>query len=192
MAFKGLRRQGYCPYTVDRDKDGNEVENLGTGKVLPQVMKFSASPTSDTTTIYGDDAVAEEEVAQGNGGLTVDTANLSLEDQAALCGHRYSETEGMVCADGDVAPFCRCASLVPGVLRKKPFYRVVTYLRVSFAPVNDDYETRGKTISYKTPTLSGSFYPNCDREWKDVREFEDAAAALAYFNQMLNITAAAE
>jgi len=187
MAFRGLRRQGYCPYTVTTDAVGNELESYGTGKMLPKVMKFSGTPTSDTVTLYGDDSIAEEETSQGNGSLTVDLTELALADQAAMLGHKYSEEEGMVCGQDDAATYCICSSIVPGVLNKKPFFRVVTYLRVRFAPVNDDYETKGQQVSYKTPSLSGSFYPNKDGNWKNVREFADFDAALAHFRTMLKM-----
>ena len=84
MAFKGLRRQGYCTMTVTTDESGKEIETLGTGKVLPKVMKLTGSATSDSVSLYGDDTLAEEEVTQGSGSLSVDLCNLSLEDQADL------------------------------------------------------------------------------------------------------------
>lgn len=191
MAFKGLRRQGYCTMTVTTDESGKEVEALGRGKVLPRVMKLTGSATSDTATIYGDDTVAEEEVTQGSGSLTVDLCNLTLEDQAALGGHTYSEEKGLVCNDGDTPPYCRCSSIVPGVLNNKPYFRVTTYMRVKFAPVNDDYETKGKSTVYKNPSLAGSFFKNMDGDWRNIKEFTEFDAALAYFKQMLNITESA-
>lgn len=191
MAFKGLRRQGYCTMEVTTDESGKEVETLGKGKVLPKVMKLTSSATSDSVSLYGDDTLAEEEVTQGNGSLTVDLCNLTLEDQAALGGHTYSAEKGLVCNGDDQAPYCRCASIVPGVLNNKPYYRVVTYMRVKFAPVNDDYETRGQTTAFKNPSLAGSFFRNKDGDWRIEKDFsgDDAeAAAMAYFKQMLNIT----
>lgn len=191
MAFKGLRRQGYCTITVTTDESGKEVETLGKGKVLPKVMKLNGSATSDSTAIYGDDTLAEEDVAQGTGSLSVDLCNLALEDQAALCGHTYSEEKGLVCNGDDEAPYCRCASIVPGVLNNKPYYRVVTYMRVKFAPVNDDYETKGQTTTFKNPSLAGSFFKNADGDWKNTKEFSGDTAeadAMAYFKKMINIT----
>lgn len=193
MAFRGLRRQGFCPYTVETDALGNEIEVYGRGRVTPKVMKFTSSATSDTTTQYGDDTIAEEEVSQGNGSLTLDLANLTLEDQADILGHKYSKEENqMICNENDKAPYCICSSLVPGVLNKKNYYRVSTFLRVSFAPVDDDFETKGKQVIFKNPSLNGSFYPNKNGDWKDVREFEDVKEALKYFDKMLRITEAGE
>ncbi len=191
MAFKGLRRQGYCTMTVTTDDSGKEIETLGTGKVLPKVMKLTGSATSDSVSLYGDDTLAEEEVSQGSGSLSVGLCNLTLEDQAALGGHTYSEENGLICNGDDQAPYCRCASIVPGVLNNKPYYRVITYLRVKFAPVNDDYETRGQTTSFKNPSLAGSFFKNADGDWRNVKEFSGDGAeadALAHFLKMLNIT----
>lgn len=177
--------------TVTTDDSGKEIETLGTGKVLPKVMKLTGSATSDSVSLYGDDTLAEEEVSQGSGSISVDLCNLTPEDQAALGGHTYSEENGLICNGDDQAPYCRCASIVPGVLNNKPYYRVITYLRVKFAPVNDDYETRGQTTSFKNPSLAGSFFKNADGDWRNVKEFSgDGAEAdtLAHFLKMLNIT----
>lgn len=187
MAYKGLRRQGYCIMEVTTDADGNEQEALANGRGLPKVMKFTGSATSDTATIYGDDGVAEEDVSMGNGSLTVDLCNLTLEDQAALCGHTYTEERGLVCNEDDAPPYCRCSSIVPGVLNGKPYFRVITYMRVKFTPVNDDYETQGNNVSYKNPSLAGSFFRNKDGDWRNIKEFSDFQAAFAYFKVMLNI-----
>ena len=159
--------------TVTTDDSGKEIETLGTGKVLPKVMKLTGSATSDSVSLYGDDTLAEEEVSQGSGSISVDLCNLTPEDQAALGGHTYSEENGLICNGDDQAPYCRCASIVPGVLNNKPYYRVITYLRVKFAPVNDDYETRGQTTSFKNPSLAGSFFKNADGDWRNVKEFRD-------------------
>lgn len=193
MALRGFRRQGICPYTVETDALGKEIETYGRGRVTPKAMKLTSSATSDTTTQYGDDGIAEEEVSQGNGSLTLDLTNLTLEDQAEIMGHTYvGEENHIVCNEGDKAPYCICSSIVPGVLNKKPYFRVSTYLRVSFAPVNDDFETKGQQVVFKGASLSGSFYPNKNGDWKDIREFEKFEDALKYFDQMLHITEADE
>lgn len=193
MAFRGLRRQGFCPYTVKTDDLGNEIETYGRGRVTPKVMKFNSSATSETTTINGDDGVAEEEVSQGNGSLSIDLANLTLEDQADILGHKYVKEENhIVCNKDDKAPYCICSSIVPGVLNKKNYFRVTTFLRVGLAPVDDDYETKGQQVVFKGTSISGKFYPNRDGDWKDIKEFEKFEEALEYFDQMLHITEADE
>lgn len=193
MALSGFRRQGICPYDVKTDQLGNEVEEYGRGRVTPKAMKFTSSATSETSTQYGDDGIAEEEVSQGKGSLTLDLTNLTLENQADILGNKYIKEENhIICNDNDKAPYCICSSIVPGVLNKKNYFRVSTYLRVSFAPINDDFETKGQQVIFKGTSLSGSFFPNKDGDWKDVREFEKFEEALKYFGQMLHIPEADE
>lgn len=187
MAFKGLRRQGICVITINQAADGTETELLGEGVVLPQIIRLSTSNSQEEAELYASDTLAENETNAGFGAITMGVGNLDDETEALMLGHSFNAGE-VISKSDDVAPYLRCASIVPGTVFNVPKFKVYAFTKVKFQPASLDFESKQKSTTYKTPELTGNFFPNAEGIWERHKTFDSFTEAETYFNAFLNIT----
>ena len=197
MANVGLSKPYIAKYNIGAD--GNVT--YSNGMKLEKAVKTTFTPdTSEDNVLYGDNGPAESDKQFAGGTLTVDTTDLPL-DAAALM---YGMTEENVKFDGSETAVGKRISFggsaaIPymgyGVINKKiinnmPKFMAVIYKKVQFAYPGDDYETQGKTISWKTPSLSATVMRDDTEkaDWRDWVIFDSEANAEKYIKQVLNIT----
>ena len=54
--------------------------------------------------------------------------------------------------------------------------------KVKFSEPSEDYSTKGDSIEYKTPSITGRAIANEDGDWKDFEAFDASEDALKWIN----------
>ena len=128
-------------------------------------ISANVNPNASSSTLFADDGTI------GEISLELNMADLSLETQSVLLGHSISG--GVLKRKaGDVPPW---VAIGFRTLKSNGKYRYYWLNKGKFALPEEDLQTKGDSIEFQTPTISGSFVKrNCDDEWQRVGD-EDVA-----------------
>lgn len=147
----GLKNVYYALLTKD-DETGATYD---TPKKLGHARKATITKETETVTIYGDNAAVATKTRLKSLGLSVETTDIPLEDQAILLGHSYNSTTGLMIAKGDDAPpyvalFFEATNFTGG----STFYK---FFKGKFTETNEDVSTQEENMQPTSPSLDGKF-----------------------------------
>lgn len=135
-------------------------------------ISANVNPNTSTATLFADDGPADTAATLGEISLELNMADIDLQTQATLLGHTYED--GVLKKKGaDVPPW---VAIGFRTLKSNGKYRYYWLSKGKFAAPEDDLATKGDSIEFKTPTISGSFVKrDSDDEWERVGDEDDAA-----------------
>lgn len=178
MAQIGLKKFYYAKLTQD-DVNGVAYE---TPKRIIGLNSIDISPTVNKATLYGDDSALATEFAMGEIEVTIDLADLPLEDFAALLGHSIDSDGKMTAKGGDSAPYVGIAFESD---KHNGETRYVKFLKGKFNESQETINTRGDSIEYQLPQLSATFVcREYDGAWKDILDTTDTSVATSWYASM--------
>lgn len=145
----GLKDLYFAPITMT---DGVEV--YGEPKKMAEAISADISVNVAEATLYADDALNQSVKEFTNGEITLGVADLDNKVLAEVLG-QSTDGAGVTWATGsDIAPYVAVgfrAAKVNGV------YRYIWLQKVQFAIPSESFETKGESISFKTPEITGTF-----------------------------------
>lgn len=167
MATIGLRDVYYA--LLNEDPAGG-VATYEAPVRMVGAISANINPNTSTATLFADDGPADTAATLGEITLELNMADIDLKTQAVLLGHTY-EDGVLKKKGGDVPPF---VAIGFRTLKSNGKYRYYWLNKGKFAVPADDLATKGDSIDFKTPTISGSFVKrDSDDEWQRVGD-EDA------------------
>jgi phi13 family phage major tail protein len=145
---------------------------VGMATYQPTVKVIGAisaniNPNSSMATLFYDDGPGDTAATMGEIGLELNLAEIPLKVLAVWLGHEYSggilKKRG-----GDVPPWLAIGFRT---LKSNGAYRYMWLNKGKFSIPEEAYETKGDSINFQTPTISGSFVKrDCDDEWQRVTD----------------------
>lgn len=131
------------------------------------VRTIDVKPSSGVDTLYGDDAPFDIASYLGDIEVTIDTAQLSVTDMAALLGHKVDK--GVIdFKSTDEAPYV--AVLFESV-KSNGKRRFVKLLKGKFAEPEENYQTKETSVHWNTAKITGHFVVRIyDSAWKRVAD----------------------
>lgn len=197
MAHVGMK----YPVAAELQDDGT----YGTGFVVGKAIKFTGTPNKNDVSLYADDGVAETDKSIRDMGTSLNTDDLTLEVQAKLLGHTYTEASGdgdsavpesMSIGSDDVAPYFGMGFYKRRRKNNVTTYTVIWLNKVQNSEPTEEAETKGETTNFQTPTIEGTAYPlevtsgsETKMEVGTKLVFDTEAEAKAWLNKKANITA---
>jgi len=167
MATIGLRDVYYALLKVDPADGVAEYE-----EPVRMVGAISANinPNTSTATLFADDGPADSAATLGEISLELNLSDIPLKTQAVVLGHTYEN--GILRKKGaDVPPWLAIGFRT---LKSNGKYRYYWLNKGKFAIPEDDLATKGDSIEFKTPTISGAFVKrDSDDEWQRVGDEDD-------------------
>lgn len=149
MATIGFDKPHFA--VITEDANGNET--YGTPQVLAKGIDADLSVELLNAIIYADDGadIVINQFKQGT--FTLNVNDLEAAVVAALTGAEVDSNGVIVHSTEDVAP-----PVAIGFRALKPNgkYRYFWLYRVTFAPLNDTFATKGDSITVQTPKLIGT------------------------------------
>lgn len=171
MATIGLRDLHYALLLTD------PVPGPATYKEPVRIIgaiTANINPNSSSATLFADDGPSDTASTMGEISLELNVADIPLEVQAVLLGHTYED--GILKKKGsDTPPW---VAIGFRTLKSNGTYRYMWLNKGKFALPEEDYQTKGDSVEFKTPTISGSFVKrDSDDEWErtsdeDTTEFK--------------------
>lgn len=151
----------YYALLIDDPLSGTAVYQ--TPKRIPGVISANVNPNGSNDTLFADDGPYETASTIGQISLELNVADLSIEMQAELLGHTI--VAGILMRkSSDVPPW---VAIGFKSLKSNGKYRYTWLNKGKFALPEQANKTKGDSIEFNTPTISGSFVKReCDNEWE--------------------------
>mgnify|MGYP000816765864 CR=1 FL=1 len=159
MATIGLRDLYRAPITVG--DDGKETYR--TPVRMAKAISAELSVEVAEAILYADDGADEIVKEFVSGELTLNVNDLLPADLSALLGQKLDADNVLYASDADEAPYTAI-----GFRAKKTGgkYKYIWLYKVKFAIPSESYQTKGDSIEFTTPEITGQFIKRPDGLWK--------------------------
>ena len=167
----------------------------GTGLVMSRAIKVDLSIETNESKLYADDRIVENIKEFKSGKLTLNGDHITYETLSLILGHTLetigeTENKRLVAKGNDDGSFVGvgfyATTINDGVRR----YRAIWFTKVKFGIPGESLETKGESISFKTPSVEGTILNDVTGVWKVEATFDTEAEAKAWLDGLANIAAA--
>lgn len=167
MANISFRYPKYVTVTLGKDSDGSEKETVSTTvKTLGKAISMNVAVNTADAELYADDGLAEYDTEFVDGNITLEVDDLGDDAEEDLLGASVGTDGDVLSKSDDVASYVRIGGVIGRTKSGVKQYRAVIYMRVKFGIPADNFSTKGQTISYGTPSLTGKVAQNHRKEWR--------------------------
>lgn len=196
MAFIGMRH--VVAATIATETPGAAL-TYDAGMVVGKAIQGNLTWNRNDNPLYADDAIAENDNGATGGSIELVTDDLLdvvraylLGDEAISAGTGTSATTEYESTD-EPAPYVGFGYMRVRVKNGVTSYQAVWYHKAQFGETTENAQTKGQTIEWQTPTLTGRIMGVNDNANGQIRfrrraTFETAAAAIAWLDNKAGIT----
>lgn len=196
MAFIGMRH--VVAAKIATETPGSAL-TYSAGMVVGKAIQGNLTWDRNDNPLYADDAIAENDNGATGGSIELITDDLLdtvraylLGDEAITVGTGTSTTTEYESTE-DPAPYVGFGYMRVRVKGGETSYQAVWYHKAQFGESNENAQTKGQTIEWQTPTLTGKIMGVNDNASGKIRfrrraTFETAAAATAWLDNKAGIT----
>ena len=192
MAQIGLRYAVSAPLTEDEQAG---TFTYGTGKVVAKAIRVEMNLNIADAPLYADDDIAERVREFVDGDISFTPDDIDDETKAEWLGSEIvEETVGtdtvdvLVSNTEDLPGYHGFGFIIPKVKNNVRKYRAVLFTKVQFAEPNETAETKGQSINWQTPAITGKIMRRIDGNWKEEITVDSLATAKAWLAKKLNIS----
>lgn len=174
MQFKAC-----MPVIAPYQESANGSISYGSGKRVGKLMKVDVNPAFEKVKVYADDGVAEEVDIFKNAPIALGTNHIPVDCEPIMFGNTYdAEKRSAVYGEDDNGQYVGFGSVYCKKIDKKDVYFMEWLHKVKFVLPNESRTTKGETISFNTPSISGTAYADANGKWRTVDNFDSLSAAL--------------
>ena len=159
MATIGLRNLVWAEAIMQ----GTEIVGYKEPISLAKAINAGLSITTAQATLYADDSIAEEVREFAGGELTLEVNRLDPPARAAVLGQHIDEDGVVYAGEGDEAPYGAIGFRAD---RTRGYTKVMWLYKIKFGVPNENYGTKGSSVTFQTPTIVGTIMKNDDGLWK--------------------------
>lgn len=127
---------------------------FGTPERLAKAIEATVTPNVSNVILYADDGAAESSSSEGETEITLGIDSLSNAMYAKLLGKTVN-TDGVVEDSSGDQPID--VALGFRSLKSNGKYRYFWFYKGKFQLPEENYQTKGETIEYNTPSIVGTF-----------------------------------
>lgn len=183
MAYYGLR----YPYVGKYDADN---ETYTTPTLSARAIAFTVTPNyAEGSLAADDDANSEYDKEFSDADVNLGTDTIPDVWRADMFGNDVDSQSGEVASNkDDNANYVGVGVIAPEKIRGVKSWVAVFLPLVKFTEPGDDFETKGSSITYKTPSIAGK--AKCDESgnWRYRKRFTSEAEAKAYILGKFGVT----
>lgn len=183
MAYYGLR----YPYVGKYDA-ANDTYTAPT--LSARAIAFTVTPNyAEGSLAADDDANSEYDKEFTDADVTLGTDTIPDTWRADMFGNDVDSQSGEVASNkDDNANYVGVGVIAPEKIRGVKSWVAVFLPLVKFTEPGDDFETKGSSITYKTPSIAGK--AKCDESgnWRYRKRFTSEAEAKAYILGKFGVT----
>lgn len=162
MAIIGLKNLVVSELISDSGETG--LVTYEASKKIAGAISANINPNSSNETLFADDGPFDTASTMGQISLELNVADLSLEDQAFLLGHTLTPEGILIRKGADTPPWVAVGFKS---LKSNGKYRYTWLAKGKFSLPEQNNETKGDSVNFQTPTISGSFVKReADDEWE--------------------------
>ena len=198
MADIGLRYAAFA--RVSSHTEGSAI-TYDAGREIGMMISANVAITRSSNRLYANDVVAEEDNSISEASITINTDDLTLDNEQYMCGTVKTGSGATATYEDsdDPAPlggfgYVRVRSKTDqetGVTSKS--YVATWWYKVRARIEAESANTKGQNIEWSTPTMilraMGAYIDNSDKlKFRIRKSFDTYAAAKAYIDDFANIS----
>lgn len=181
-----------CPVVAPIKNDAAEETVYNAGFVLDRLMTVKISPEYDSPTVYADDQIAEQINIFKSAGVDLGITTVPEDCECIIFGNTYDKTTGKITdKEDDDGSYCGFGFVYCEMINGKNKYKLYWLKKVKFKMPSDDFATKGESVSFKTPTITGTAYATADGEWRIRQTYANAKEAISALKELAKITTTA-
>lgn len=186
MAYIGLAKP-----TIATLKETNGSESYTGAFECGKAIQIDVSPQYAEGSLFADNVKAEYDKEFKYADVTLGTSTLPLTAHSIMFGHTVSEdTKGVTYKAQDEPKYVGFGFYVTEKVDGVRKYTAAWLYKVKFSEGTESYKTKGDTIEYQTPSITGQAIALEDGRWKDVQQFDTEKAAADWVKEKASQAAA--
>ena len=158
MAFYGLSN----PYVAPLLSTGK----YGTGMYLGEGISTEVTPNYAEGSLYGDNGQVESVKEFTSADVTIGTTKIPSAAVSILFGHTVSEAGEETSNANDSAGYFGYGFVVRKIENGQFYYQACVLYKVQAAEGTESYETKGDSVTFSTPSLSGKAMVIDGGDWR--------------------------
>lgn len=176
---------------VSADASSGVTYEANSGKAIGKLMSVGVAQSRETVTVYGDNGIAEQISAFKSAEITLGATFLPLNCESVMFGATYTAAasgtqESVVDAESDNGDYTGFGFVYCDRENGVDKFRLYWLYKVKWTQPDDDYETKGETISFKNPSIKGTAVPGADGKWRKRETYTTEAAAIEALKTLAN------
>ena len=184
MAYIGLRK----PFIGKMKEDGTYETPFKMGKAIG----IQVTPNYAEGSLNADDIQAEYDKIFNYAEVTLNTSTLPVEAHEKMFGHtKNAESEEIIFNANDENGYVGMAWISVEKVDGTLSYTGNFLCKAKFSEPSEDYATKGDSIEYKTPSITGRASALDSGDWKYVERFTTEKLAEEWINGKFGVTAPA-
>lgn len=178
----GVKKFYYAAQTAE--DTASTAATYGSPKAIEGLRTVGIEVDQETNTLYADDGPFATDVGAPTIKVSIELAEIPLEDQAALLGHTYDSTnKTLTSKTSDSPPYV--AIMFAGTTSDGGNLGVKLF-KGKFSEPNDNYQTKEENIEWQPQTIEGEFVAlKNNSTYKYVQEFASGASMDTFFSAVL-------
>ena len=171
MAYVGLRK------IIIAERTG--AKTYGEPFAFGKAIGMNVTPNYSEGSLNADDVQAEYDKEFNYAELSMNTSTVPLEAHDTMFGHTVNENAVDFNAN-DEAKYVGQGWIAPEKVDGKKYYTGNFLYKAKYSEPSEEYTTKGDSIEYKTPSISGRALAEDDGDWKATERFDTPEKALAW------------
>jgi phi13 family phage major tail protein len=138
--------------------------------------------------LYANNALSEYAKEFKDGSITLGTDRLPYQASSVCFGHEVDKDgKKIIFKSTDDANYVGVGFYVSRVEDNVKTYEATIVYKAKFNEAANDFQTKGDTIEFKTPSIEGTIMALSTGEWKETQTFDSEEAADAWLKTTLGI-----
>lgn len=179
MAYIGFRKL----MAATLNNDGT----YGTPAAIGKAISMTVTPNFAEASLYGDDLMVEHDEAFTDADLTLGSTYMPVAMYNTLFGHTVTTTDVTFDVD-DSTPYVGIAAYAPKKVDGTTYYEAIFLVKCKMTEPEMSFETKGDSITYNTPEISGKAMTDSNGVWKYTSLCATEAAAVTWINSKFGYT----
>ena len=182
MAYYGLSK----PYIAKFDP---ATKKYSDGFRCGKAVGTDITPNYNTAVLHGDNEPVESVDEFKDADVNLNVTTMPIEASDVVFGHEVdAEKKEIKYKDTDSANFVGYGFCVNEMINNVKLCVAAVLPKVKFKEAAESYTTKGDSIEFKSPSITGKAYPGPDGLWKEKKVFDTEKEACAWIKEKLEIT----
>lgn len=181
MAYMGLAHIVIAAY---READGKA--SYSGGIRFGKAIKLEIDPQYEDMSDYDDINDTDEEQEISYADVSLNTDEIPEEAEYMMFGHETTSGE-VISSEKDRSGYVGVGARIRSVKGGRRKYVAIWLHKAKFTDGSQAHETKGESISYQTPTVTGKAIPDIEGNWRTKKTFDTAKEADSWINEIAGI-----
>ena len=167
------------------------TDTYSDGFRMGKAVSVNITTNYNEANLPGDNVIAESVKEFRDGTIDLGITTIPIEAYETVFGHTVTPGEdGTLIVDktDDVPNYVGVGLVKEELVDGVKSYIAMWIKKVLFTESGENAQTKGETISFQTPTITGTVLALADKTWRERKIFDNEADAIAYIDEQAGIT----